>query len=85
MVLNMLPTVIEKLVAVSMDDMLKEAMKLGSVKLEQDNWDTKSPWTAEIIFTRRSGTRIHAKGKNSDPWFAMADAINEAREMGAGE
>lgn len=81
----MIPSVIEKLIPISMDEMLKEAMSLGSVKLEQDTWNKTSPWIAEITFTRPSGTRIHAKAKNTDPWFAMADAINEAREMGAGK
>lgn len=71
-----------KLYPVSMDDMLREAMKLGRVKLEQEY---RGDFTAQIIFTRKSGTTIYAKGANTDPWFAMADAINEAREMGAGE
>lgn len=80
----MLPAQIQKLTEVSFDDMLREAMKLGAVKIEQSWYRNDAPWQVEITFERRSGTRIHAKASNTDPWFAMADAINEAREMGAG-
>jgi len=66
---------------VSFDSMLKEAMALGRVKLDQD-WN--GAFEAQIRFDLKSGTTIYAKGKNSDPWFAMADAINEARSLGAG-
>jgi len=81
----MLPTQIQQLTSVSFDDMLREAMKLGYIKIEQSSWSFDSAWEVTITFERKSGTRIHAKGKNTDPWFAMADAINEAREMGAGK
>jgi len=83
--MNLITPIIEQLTPVSMDDMLREAMKLGSIDLKQDSWNRESSWTAEITFKRASGTRIHAKGTDTNPWFAMAKAIDEAREMGAGE
>lgn len=66
---------------VSFDAMLKEAMSIGRVKLDQD-WN--GAFEAQIRFDLKSGTTIYAKGKNTDPWFAMADALNEARSLGAG-
>lgn len=60
--------------AETMDSLLAEAMSLGRVKLEQD-WSGKT-FDAEIVFTRKSGTRIHAKASHSNPAFAMADAID---------
>ena len=71
-----------KLTPVSMDDMFREAMRLGRVKLEQDYHGS---FEATIQFTRPSGTTIYARGKNSDAWFAMGMAIYEARDMGAVE
>ena len=69
------------MVEVSFDSMLREALTLGRIKLDQD-WN--GVFEAQIRFDLKSGTTIYAKGKNSDPWFAMADAINEARSLGAG-
>lgn len=70
-----------ELMPVSFDTMLKEAMAIGRVKLDQD-WN--GAFEAQIRFDLKSGTTIYAKGKNTDPWFAMADALNEARSLGAG-
>ena len=70
-----------QLLPVSFDAMLKEAMALGRVKLEQD-WN--GAFEAQIRFDLKSGTTIYAKGKHTDPWFAMADALNEAHSLGAG-
>lgn len=36
-----------------------------------------------LKFARRSGTRVEALGKDMNFAFAIANAINEAREMGA--
>jgi len=70
-----------ELMPVSFDAMLKEAMAIGRVKLDQD-WN--GAFEAQIRFDLKSGTTIYAKGKHTDPWFAMADALNEARSLGAG-
>jgi ribosome-associated translation inhibitor RaiA len=67
---------------VSMDSMLTAAMKLGSVSLSQDSWAKGALFTAEIVIKLGSGSRVHAKGHNSDPWLAMADALSEAAKLG---
>lgn len=61
----------------------QEAESLGSIEVRQHTWRERL-YTVEITFNRSSGTRIHAIGKNQDICFALSDAINEAREMGAG-
>lgn len=81
---NLLPSNkdnVTKLTPMSMDAAWKEAESLGRVKVEQDYGRTS--YKAEIMFERKSGTRIHAQGNNSDALFALCEAINEAREMGA--
>lgn len=79
MELDVAPTVVTQQ---TMDAMWHEAEQLGRVSIEAD-WN--GIYKAQIRFKRRSGTTIWAEGKNSNAMFALADAINEAREMGAGE
>lgn len=66
----------------TMDDLWHEAEGLGRVSVEAD-WNNL--YKAQIVFTRKSGTRIYAEGKHSVALIALSTAINEAREMGAEE
>lgn len=68
----------------TMDKLWSEAESLGCVEIKKSSWTDNAEYTAEITFRRKSGTRIHAVGTNTDARFALGDAINEAREMGAG-
>jgi hypothetical protein len=63
----------------SLDELWHEAEQLGDIKAEK--W--RGSYDVQIAFTKKSGTRIYAAGKNSKIEFALADAINEARDMGA--
>jgi proline racemase len=65
----------------TMDELWHEAEQLGRVSVEAD-WG--GIYKARIKFERRSGTIIWAEGKHSAALVALAMAINEAREMGAG-
>lgn len=66
----------------TLDELWNEAESLGRVSIEAD-WNRL--YKAQIMFTRKSGTRIYAEGKHSVALIALSAAINEAREMGAGE
>jgi hypothetical protein len=68
--------------AQSLDQLWHEAATLGGVRVWQ--YEVGSTIEVTITFTRRSGTKVEAKGKNTNIAFAIASAINEAREMGAG-
>lgn len=81
---GVIPSKIQQLHAVSLDELWREAESLGRIKIDSPTWSRSDPYEVTITFHRRSGTRVHAVGKNTDICFAMADAINEAREMGAG-
>lgn len=69
--------------AQTLDQLWNEAARLGGVRLWQ--FKTGHDVEATISFERRSGTKVEAKGRNTNVAFALADAINEAREMGAGD
>ena len=64
----------------TLDELWRKAETLGKVSIENDWGDG---YVANIRFERRAGTIIWAIGKNSNVVFALADAINEARKMGA--
>ena len=66
----------------TMDELWHEAEQLGRVSVEAD-WN--GVYKAQIKFNRKSGTAIWAEGKHSAALVALAMAINEAREMGAGQ
>lgn len=66
----------------TLDQLWQEAASLGGVRLWQ--YAIGHDIEVTIVFTRRSGTKVEAKGRNTNVAFALADAINEAREMGAG-
>lgn len=72
---------ITALKAQSLDQLWHEAEQLGRIRIDSDY--RGELYEAEITFKRKSGTRITAVGKNQNIAFAIADAINEAREMGA--
>lgn len=69
--------------AQTLDELWHEAAQLGGVRIWQYKRDHQVEVT--ITFERKSGTKIEAVGKNSNVAFALANAINEARDMGAGE
>lgn len=79
---NLSMTTITPIHADTLDHLWHEAEQLGVVKVDPawrgDNYEVT------IRFQRKSGTSITAMGKNPKVAFALADAINEAREMGAG-
>jgi outer membrane receptor for monomeric catechols len=66
----------------TLDQLWHEAEQLGTIEVDR-MWSQKG-YTVSIRFTRKTGTTIIAKGQNTNIAFALADAINEAREMGAG-
>lgn len=74
---------IQQLTPETLDQLWHEAEQLGMVEIDCE-WN-KRLYTAQIMFVRKSGTRIIAKGVSSDIYQALATVINEAREMGAGQ
>jgi hypothetical protein len=74
---------IEAVPAQSLDQLWHEAEQLGVVTV--DNGWRGGAYEAKIRFARSSGTTITAVGKSDNIAFAMAKAIDEAREMGAGK
>lgn len=80
--LNIQQSTIEAAPAQTLDQLWYEAEQLGTVKVDS-GW-SHGLYDVTITFKRKSGTRILAAGKDKNIHFAMAAAINEAREMGAG-
>ncbi len=78
-----LMTIIEATPAQSLDQLWHEAEQLGEVEVRR-GWSTDPKYEVHIDFRRKSGTRISARGKDHMIAVAVAKAINEAREMGAG-
>ena len=76
-------TKVYQLHAQTMDQLFAEAESLGKVSIEANSF--RDVYDAQIVFSRKSGTRIYAKGSDQSAICALANAINEAREMGAGE
>jgi hypothetical protein len=72
-----------RLEQLTLDQVWREAETLGVVEIDHAIGD--SSYRAEIMFTRKSGTRIIAIGFDQDVLFALGKAINEARELGAGD
>jgi hypothetical protein len=73
---------VEAMRAQSLDQLWHEAEQLGVVTV--DNGWNGGAYEAKIRFSRASGTSITAVGKSDQIAFALAKAIDEAREMGAG-
>jgi len=65
----------------TLDELWHEAEGLGRIEVDRDYSD--KVYKVEIKFNRKSGTRIIAVGSDQIIAFALANAINEAREMGA--
>lgn len=85
----MLPKVIElqALTPATLDDLWVEAETLGIVRVwtKTDLYDkVKRGYTVKIIGHRRS-TKMEIEKEHPSLHCAIADAINEAREMGLGE
>lgn len=68
---------------ITLDEQWRIAEKLGRVEIGHPLGGCE--YRAQIRFKRRSGTTIWAKGIHTDVVVALGIAINEAREMGAGE
>ncbi len=69
--------------AQSLDQLWAEAESLGRVSV--DRFLSDGDYRVDINFSRRSGTTVYARGRDRGIAYALARAINEAREMGAGE
>ncbi|MES9985654.1 MAG: hypothetical protein ABW115_19795 [Candidatus Thiodiazotropha sp. 6PLUC6] len=63
----------------TMDSLWFTATQLGRVSIEEE---ASGMYTAEIQFSHRS-SRVFARGKNTDACLALAEAVEEARAMGA--
>jgi hypothetical protein len=74
------PTV-EAIPAQSLDQLWREAEQLGRVEVDS-TWS--SAYKVQIRFKRRGGTTIWATGEDTNIAFALAKAINEALDLGAG-
>lgn len=67
----------------TLDALWYEAEQLGQVRVDQ-SIIKGSAYEVQIIFKRKSGTRIYAQGTDTNIAVALSKAINEAREMDAG-
>ena len=68
----------------NLDQLWAEAASLGHIKVDSAGWRLDGEYEVQVTFHRSSGTRVHAMGKSRSIHCALADAIDEAREMGAG-
>jgi len=73
---------IEALPAQTLDQLWHEAEQLGRVSIEPKTFS--DAYRARIRFDRKSGSTIWAEGIDMNAAFALAKAINEARDLGAG-
>jgi fructose-bisphosphate aldolase class 1 len=73
---------VETLTPESLDQLWHEATQLGCLRVYQSEYNRA--YEVTISFSRPTGTKIEARGKDSEIGAAVAKAINEAREMGAG-
>lgn len=76
-------TMSEVIRAQTLDELWHEASQLGGIRIWQ--YEIDQGYEVTIAFKRRTGTKIEAKGNDTNIVFALAKAINEARELGAGE
>ena len=76
-------TKVRKLTQETLDQLWYEAEGLG--KVEVDHLIGDSAYRVQIQFKRKSGTTIWAQGSDQSIHVALGNAINEARERGAGE
>lgn len=75
--------------AETLDDLWREAETLGNVRVwtRGDGWGRAGSRRGyEVtIYGRRRNTELEVKREHTSLLCALADAINEAREMGLGE
>lgn len=76
-------TVVDLVPAQSLDSLWKEAEALGRIEVDH-SWSNRDDYRVRIKFERKTGTTVWAEGSDKNIAFAVASAINEAREMGAG-
>lgn len=73
----------------TLDDLWREAETLGNVRIwtQSSGFDRSGPRRAYVvtIIGRRRNTELEVKREQTSLLCAIADAINEAREMGLGE
>lgn len=78
---------IETLQRESLDSLVQEACSLGWIRVWQQSDMSDRPknsFEVTITFRSKRGSKIEAKASHSSLECAFADAINEARELGAG-
>lgn len=68
--------------AQTLDELWHEAEQLGRVSVDK-SWG-KNAYEVVVRFETRGGSSVSAKGTDTNIAFAVAKAINEARELGAG-
>lgn len=68
--------------AQTLDELWHEAEQLGRISVDK-SWG-KNAYEVVIRFDTRGGSAVSAKGTDTNIAFAVAKAINEARELGAG-
>ena len=73
--------------AETLDDLWREAETLGVLRVwTMTHWRTTEITGYEVtLIGRRRNTALEVKRQHSSLLCALADAINEAREMGLGE
>lgn len=79
---------IETLQRENLNSLVHEACTLGWIRVWQSsefNDRPKNHFEVTITFRTKRGSKIEAKASHSSLECAFADAINEARELGAGE
>lgn len=80
-------TQITPLRQMTLDDLWREAETLGIVRIwTQSDWhDKKAKGYKVTIIGHRRNTKLEIEREHTSLVCAMADAINEGREMGLGE
>lgn len=84
--MNVIP--IETLQRESLDSLFAEAGSLGWIRVWQQSDMSERPknsFEVTITFRTKRGSKVEAKAAHSSLACAVADAINEARDLGAGE
>lgn len=85
--LNLTAPRITPLRAETLDDLWREAETLGVLRVwTMTHWRTTEITGYEVtLIGKRRNTALEVKRQHSSLLCALADAINEAREMGLGE
>jgi hypothetical protein len=66
---------------IRLEDAISEAESIGKVSMDQ-SYDRS--WRVSIMFNNSRGSTIFAKGQDRALLIALGNAVNEARELGAG-